>query len=118
MHTMRLPRYSLGLCLLTALFLAACAYAPKRIQAPSNDDFVSFVRDANATRATVVERLGEPDLHYDDQRIVIYNIKRNGREFSQKKERQLFSDSEKWQLVIIYDEQDRVARHSLVRVGV
>jgi len=65
---------------------------------------IPFISDGGTTRSEISQRLGEPKSSYKSGKILIYEIKLN----SEKRN--------VYDLVLVFDDNDILSRHSVVRV--
>ena len=104
--------------LLFGLLLFACSPAPERREISFNDPAFGFLVDGRTSRKRVLQELGEPPLRYPKSRVWIYEVdgdaKVVGEEGNDKTQK--IAHSERWQLVLAFDNRDRVAQHTLIRL--
>lgn len=91
------------LCLLLIVALAISC-APKRqvIDPQFESNRFGFLRDGKINRQEIIDRLGEHSSSYENGRIVIYYW--------------LGEENKAYNVVLVFNEQDVLKRHSVVRV--
>lgn len=107
-----------------SLWIAGCATAPPAPPA-GRADLLDFLADGRTTKIETLSQLGEPSGKFDGEKILTYRLG-GDREKSGYvvKERQVFQSQHGWpdwvgtkySLVLIYDEQGILRKHSLVEV--
>ena len=103
------------LVLALAVFLTACSTALQQVDAEPAKLLLPWL-DAQVTKAAVVDRLGRSWKYMDSaERILIYNMgPLNGR--ADLITRLPDDASATHELVLVFDEQGQLKRHSLLRV--
>ncbi len=95
----------------TGLLLAACATAP-----PGQKDLLAFLTDGKTTRAEVVQRLGQPPPGtpaFESGRVVFYRVTEGEIGYSLRPgAMSQYTHS----LVLVFDRQDLLEQHALVKV--
>ena len=106
---------------LSILLLAGCATVP---ETRGRADLLDFLVDGQTTRAEVLLKLGQPSAKFETEKILTYRVA-----FDPKKkayyvvERQEQSSAwstwerVKWSLVLVFDEQGVLQKHSRVEVN-
>lgn len=100
--------------LLVASLLVGCVTTPRRVADPH---LLDFLTDGQTTKATAVLKLGQPSAILESGRILTYRLgweKKGGyylREAGATNWLEL-----KYSLVLVFDAQEVLERHSLVEV--
>ncbi len=99
------------LCTFLALLLAACTTETAQVRDRTLLASLGFIESAGPSREQVVARLGEPARSFENGRIAIYRV--------HPKEDRLTTYGwgpfdEAYDLVLVYGQDGRLERHSLV----
>jgi len=98
----------LGVCI--ALSLAACASQPPIGQA----DLLAFLKSGETMRGEVNAKLGSPDAEYARGRILTFWLAAD--EAGYYRRTPACGSGERFSLVLVFDKDDLLLRHSLVIV--
>lgn len=94
---------------LCAVFYA-CASQPV-----GHQDLLIFLDGDRVTRDDVYRHLGEPFAKYEHSRVVTYHLSQNRQGYFQGAPTEGWTGVQ-YDLVLVFDELDRVERHSLVSI--
>ena len=86
-------------------FAFSCAPNRKVIDPQLESERFGYLQDGKITRQEIIDRLGNPHHSYENKRIVIYSW------FDEKSGGHI-----KYDIVLIFNENDILERHSVVRV--
>ncbi len=112
-----------SLVLVLGLVLAGCASAPPN--PPRGDpNLLAFLADGRTTRTDAILTLGQPSGSFESERILTYRLglePENSGYYVVERERSLSGwptwIAAKFSLVLVFDENGVLQRHSLVRVN-
>lgn len=79
-----------------------------------NQQLLDFIQDDKTTREEVLLRLGEPSATFQNERILTYRVDQDDGGYIVVSKSESFSA--KFSLVLSFDEDGVLRRHSLVRV--
>jgi hypothetical protein len=117
-------RFLTAVCSITALL--GCSATPKTevVEEQEFQELMPFIRDGITERQEILNRLGEPESVYEDERIVVYWLEEYiGGHFRPIPRRDLPRDEQAaglafelglYNLVLVFDSNDWLERHSLV----
>jgi len=90
--------------------LAACASYP-----PGDPQLLTFLQDGVTTREDVYLKLAEPSAVWEGGRILTYQLDHNNQGYVPMRRREA-AWTAKYSLVLSFDQQGILRRHSLVRI--
>ncbi len=121
---LRMPLEKILVCLLLALILTGCAaHETQTVSSEiTKQTWLSFLRDGKTLKAEVLSRLGTPSAEFEGSRILTYRL--DGRYevvVSDYKAHAIGGRLSEWKraqysLVLVFDADKILQRHSLVRV--
>jgi hypothetical protein len=105
--------------LVLALMLIGCATT----QIKGHTDLLNFIADGKTTKEEILLKLGQPSGKFKDEKILTYRLgfdSRNGGYYVVEREFDSFGEpvwiKSKYSLVLIFDGQNILRKHSLVEV--
>lgn len=100
------------LAVATLLLFPGCA----TVTPSSSRTWLTFLEDGRTTRETIVHQLGAPLGTYDGERILSYTLGGDKDEGYIVVNASIASPDTKYNLVLVFDEHDVLARHALIRI--
>lgn len=99
-----------GAIFILLAILTACASYP-----PGDPQLLTFLQDGVTTREDVYMKLAEPSAVWEGGRVMTYQLDRNNQDYVPMRRREA-AWTAKYSLVLVFDEQGILRRHSLVRM--
>lgn len=111
-----MPSYRLTIAALTLFglcLLAGCVTLPP---IPGDKDLITTVTAVGTSREAILLKLGEPSASFETGRILTYRIGEDEEQGYFLMDRQVRWTNIKYSLVLVFDDQGRLTKHSLVKV--
>lgn len=105
--------YRLTLALLSLWLLAGCAGLPP---ITGDKNLIAGVTAPGISREAILLKLGEPSASFEAGRILTYRIGEDEEQGFFPMDRQVRWSNIKYSLVLVFDDQGRLTKHSLVKV--
>ena len=107
----RHPSLLLPLAGVVLLALAACATTPA-----GQKDLLGFLADGATKKEEVERKLGRPSRQFEDSRVLTYRIGEDKKGYFQDTETSTDWSTCRYSLVLVFDADNTLVRHSLVDV--
>ncbi len=110
-------KYTLLIFILLAL-LCGC-WTVEKLDPTLTNKYSGFLHDGKTTKQEIIDRLGQANSIYEKGKILIYDVwmEKDGRMMLQDREHKDIAAAPKYQLILIFNDNNFLEKHSLVERG-
>ncbi|OPY86345.1 MAG: hypothetical protein A4E72_01686 [Syntrophus sp. PtaU1.Bin208] len=110
-------KFTLLIIILLAL-LCGC-WTVEKLDPTLTSKYAGFLHDGKTTKQEIIDRLGQANSIYENGKILIYYLwmERDGRMMLQDSKHKEIIDAPKYQLILVFNDNNFLEKHSLVERG-